>query len=98
MYYERDALGREVAKLLPNGVTTYHDYDLAGQVTSIVHQGPSGVLQSLEYTYDDDGQRTKIEREDGTRIYYSYNAAHGLTGGDWLDPSDVHLYAFAHEY
>ncbi|MEI6502902.1 MAG: hypothetical protein WCP21_17970, partial [Armatimonadota bacterium] len=48
--------------------------------------------------YDDDGQRTRIEREDGTRIYYSYDLAHRLTGEDWLDPSDAHLYAFAYDY
>ena len=85
--YQRDELGREIAKALPNGVTTYHNYDLAGQATSIVHLGPSGVLQSLYYTYDGDGQRTEIEREDGTRIYYNYDLAHRLTGEDWLDPA-----------
>jgi len=98
VYYQRDELGREIVKALPNGVTTYHDYDVASQVTSIIHQGPSAVLQSLYYTYDDDGQRTKIEREDGTRIYYGYALAHRLTGEDRLDPSDVHLYAFAYDY
>lgn len=51
-------------------------------------RGPSGVLQSLEYTYDADGQRTKIVREDGTRIYFSYDLARRLTGDDRLDPSD----------
>jgi YD repeat-containing protein len=56
------------------------------------------VLRSLKYICDDDGQRTKIVREDGTRIYFDYDAAHRLTGEDWLDPSDVHLYAFAYEY
>ncbi|MEN6645438.1 MAG: hypothetical protein ABFE08_23590, partial [Armatimonadia bacterium] len=70
----------------------------AGQVESILHVGPAGVLQSLYYTYDDDGQRTKIEREDGTRIYYSYDAAHRLTGEDWLDQSDSHIYGFAYQY
>lgn len=98
MYYQRDELGREVVKALPNGVTTYHDYDLAGQVTSIIHQGPTAVLQSLYYTYDDEGQRTRIEREDGTRIYYSHDAAHRLTGEDWLDPADALIYAFAYQY
>ncbi|MEN6645437.1 MAG: hypothetical protein ABFE08_23585 [Armatimonadia bacterium] len=98
VYYERDELGREVAKALPNGVTTYHNYDIVGQVESIIHQGPSGVLQSLYYTYDTDGQRTKIEREDGTRVYFGYDAAHRLTGEDWLDPSDAHIYGFAYEY
>jgi YD repeat-containing protein len=37
VYYERDGLGLEIARLLPNDVTTYHNYDAAGQVTSIRH-------------------------------------------------------------
>ncbi|MBU1749735.1 MAG: hypothetical protein KKA73_18785, partial [Chloroflexi bacterium] len=37
-------------------------------------------------------------REDGTRIYFGYDAAHRLTGEDWLDPSNVHIYAFDYEY
>jgi YD repeat-containing protein len=79
-YYERDALGRERAKALPNGVTTYHQYDAASQVTDIVHAGAGEVLQSLGYTYDPDGQRTMIAREDGTRIYYRYDETHRLAG------------------
>ncbi|MBU1749736.1 MAG: hypothetical protein KKA73_18790 [Chloroflexi bacterium] len=42
VYYERDALGLETAKALPNDLTTYHNYDAAGQVTSILDLGPGG--------------------------------------------------------
>jgi hypothetical protein len=94
----RRSTNEESAKALPNGVTTYHQYDAASQVTEIIHAGAGGVLQSLGYTYDLDGQRTMIAREDGTRIYYRYDETHRLTGEDWLDPDDVHLYAFAYEY
>ena len=83
-YYQRDALGPEIAKLLPNGVTTYHNYDAAGEVASILHMGPGGLLQSLYYTYDGDGRRTKIVREDGKSIYYGYDNASRLTGETWL--------------
>jgi hypothetical protein len=38
-HYERDALGLEIAKLLPNDVTVYHNYDAAGQVTSLIDLG-----------------------------------------------------------
>lgn len=69
-----------------------------GQETDTIHQGPNSVLQSLEYTYDEDGQRTKIVREDGTRIYFGYDLAHRLTGKDWLHPSDVQLLTFAYEH
>jgi RHS repeat-associated protein len=97
-YYQRDAHGLEIAKLLPNGVTTYHNYDAAGQVTSILHVGPSGLLQSLYYTYDGDGRRTKIVREDGKAIYYAYDATSRLTGETWLTSGGTQLYAFAYQY
>ena len=78
-------MGLEIEKRLPNGVTTYHNYDAATQVTDILHLGPSSLLQSLYYTYDDDARRTKIVRENGTSIYYGYDDAARLTGEDWLD-------------
>ena len=62
----REMEGREIAKELPNGVTTYHNHDAAPQVTQVIHLGLGDVLQSLDYTYDADGRRTKIVREDGT--------------------------------
>jgi len=64
----REMEGREIAKELPNGVTTYHNHDAAPQVTQVIHLGLGDVLQSLDYTYDADGRRTKIVREDGTSI------------------------------
>jgi YD repeat-containing protein len=77
--YDYDDLGREIAKALPNGVTTYHNYDAASQVTQVAHLGPSGVLLSFDYTYDTDGRRTKIVREDGTSIRRAEAASLGGT-------------------
>jgi len=61
--YGRDELGRETAKLLPNGVTTYHAYDAASQVTDIIHAGPGVVLQSLVYGYALPTGRSSQRRE-----------------------------------
>jgi YD repeat-containing protein len=97
-YYQRDALGLEIAKRLPNGVTTYHNYDAARQVTSILHVGSSGTLQSLYYTYDGDGRRTRIVREDGRAVYFGYDDASRLTGETWLTSGGTQLYAFAYQY
>lgn len=68
----------------------------SSQVTDIIHAEAGGVLQSLGYTYDLDGQRTAIAREDGTRICSAYEDAHGLTGEDWLDVKDGHPDASAY--
>ncbi|MEN6547773.1 MAG: RHS repeat domain-containing protein, partial [Armatimonadia bacterium] len=65
---------------------------------SLLHAGTGGLLQSLYYSYDDDGRRTKIVREDGTGIYYRYDAAGRLTGEDWLDGSGQGLYAFDYRF
>lgn len=96
--YDYDDLGRQTAKVLPNGVTTYHNYDAASQVTQVAHLGPSGVLLSFDYTYDTDGRRTKIVREDGTSIYYGYDTVGRLTSEEWLDDSDAGIYSFAYEF
>ena len=96
--YDYDDLGREIAKALPNGVTTYHNYDAASQVTQVAHLGPNGVLLSFDYTYDTDGRRTKIAREDGTSIYYGYDTVGRLTSEEWLSDSDVGIYSFVYEF
>ena len=91
-------MGRTTAKRLPNNVTSYYNYDQASQVASILHAGPGGLLQSLYYTYDPDSRRTKIVREDGTGIYYNYDAAGRLTDEDWLNSAGSGLYAFDYSF
>jgi len=59
---------------------------------------PAGVLQSLDYTYDADGRRTKTAREDGTSIYCNYDAVSRLTGEEWPDSGDQGLYSFSYEF
>jgi RHS repeat-associated protein len=41
-----------------NGVTSKHQYDAAGRLLSLVHSGPSGVINAQGYTYDAVGNRT----------------------------------------
>lgn len=94
----RSTSDREVIKKLPDGVVSYHNYDAAGQVGSILHVASSGLLQSLYYTYDDDARRTKIVREDETSIYYNYDEASRLSEEDWLDANDAGLYAFDYQF
>ncbi|MCI0529695.1 MAG: hypothetical protein L0Y56_19815, partial [Nitrospira sp.] len=50
----------------PNGVVTSYGYDVASQLTSIIHQGPSAVIESLTYTYDAAGNRISFDRTNGT--------------------------------
>ena len=57
------AFGRRTSVSLPNGVTTTHSYDDASHLLELKHLGPaSQVLESLTYTYDATGNRTKMNR------------------------------------
>ncbi len=61
-----DADGRRTTLTYPNGVTTSYGYDTASRLTSILHQGPSAVIESLTYTYDAAGNRISFDRAGGT--------------------------------
>lgn len=53
-----DALNRTLTISRANGVTSQHQYDAAGRLLSLVHSGPSGVINAQAYTYDAVGNRT----------------------------------------
>ncbi len=58
------AFGRRTSVSLPNGVTTTYSYDNANHLLTLQHLGPtSQVLESLTYTYDPTGNRTKMNRQ-----------------------------------
>lgn len=49
-----------------NNTTTNYAYDLASRLTGITHNGPSGVIEALTYTYDAAGNRVAQLRTNGT--------------------------------
>jgi RHS repeat-associated protein len=53
-----DPLNRTLAISRANGVISQHQYDAAGRLLSLVHSGPSGVINALGYSYDAVGNRT----------------------------------------
>jgi RHS repeat-associated protein len=61
---------------LPNGVTSFYDYDDLDRVKSIVHKNAAGnVLASVTYERKGIGEPTKITREDGSYVMLEYDAA-----------------------
>ncbi len=55
-----DARSRRTALARPNGVMTSYEFDDAGQLTRILDQGPSGLVQDLTYdAYDGFGRLTE---------------------------------------
>ncbi len=61
-----DNANRRTSLGYSNGTTTSYAYDLASRLTNITHNGPSGVIDALTYTYDAAGSRTSIQRANGT--------------------------------
>jgi RHS repeat-associated protein len=60
-----DAAGRRTSLAYPNGTSTIYTYDPASRLLSLLHQGPSGLLESLTYTYDAAGNRISLLRATG---------------------------------
>ncbi|MEQ1794758.1 MAG: PKD domain-containing protein [Nitrospira sp.] len=61
-----DNANRRTSLGYSNNTTTSYAYDLASRLTSITHNGPSGVIEALTYTYDVAGNRLNQSRANGT--------------------------------
>lgn len=55
-----DVIGRRTAMTLPNGVIASYAYDAAGRLKNITYSVGAEVLKSLDYTYDDNGNRSSL--------------------------------------
>ncbi|SPP63194.1 Rhs family protein (fragment) [Nitrospira lenta] len=61
-----DNANRRASLSYSNGTTTSYAYDLATRLTNITHNGSSGVIDALTYTYDAAGNRFSADRTNGT--------------------------------
>ena len=61
-----DNAGRRTSLGYSNGTTTGYQYDLASRLTNITHNGPSGLIEALTYSYDPAGNRVSATRANGT--------------------------------
>jgi len=60
-----DNANRRTSLSYSNNTTTSYAYDLASRLTSITHNGPSGIIDALTYTYDAAGNRFSVNRANG---------------------------------
>jgi RHS repeat-associated protein len=60
-----DNANRRTSLTYPNGTNTAYSYDHASRLTNIVHNGPSGLIESLSYAYDAAGNRISLTRTNG---------------------------------
>ncbi|MBI3595604.1 MAG: peptidoglycan DD-metalloendopeptidase family protein [Nitrospirae bacterium] len=79
-----DAAGRRMSLTYPNGTGTNYFYDTASRLSEIRHQGPSGIIEDLLYTYDSAGNRIDFTRNNPQAdlpqaVVAAYNAANQMT-------------------
>lgn len=61
-----DNANRRTSLSYSNATTTSYAYDLASRLTGITHNGPSGIIEALTYSYDAAGNRVSLTRGNGT--------------------------------
>lgn len=70
-----DLVGRPLASIDPNGLTTLLTYDARGRLTN-----RSVGSEQTSYTYDGVGQLTGLVLPDDSTLVFNYDAAHRLVG------------------
>ena len=61
-----DNANRRTSLTYPNGMSTSYAYDVASRLANMTHNGPSGLIEGLAYTYDSAGNRTSLARANAT--------------------------------
>ncbi|NIS81748.1 MAG: hypothetical protein GTO14_16420 [Anaerolineales bacterium] len=87
--YGYDSNGNRVFLTYPNGVSTTYTYDTLNRLTDLTSVGPSGTIQSYQFTLGSAGNREQIEEQDGSVREYTYDALYRLTGERVRDLSGV---------
>lgn len=69
----------------PNSVTSSYEYDGLGQLYSLTHTGPSGMIAQYVYTYDANGNRIMASESftNTITIDYDYDPLDRLTAADY---------------
>jgi RHS repeat-associated protein len=75
-----DPNGNRSALSQPNGTDTSYTYDTLNRLTNLMTTGPSGIIQSYDFTLGLAGNRERIDEADGTFREYTYDDLYRLTG------------------
>ena len=87
--YTYDANGNRASMAYPNGTETTYSYDVLNRLRNLTTNGPSGVMQSYQYTLGQTGNREKIDEADGTAREYTYDDVYRLAGEKVTDLSGL---------
>jgi RHS repeat-associated protein len=77
--HDYDLNGNRAALSYPNGTDTTYTYDDLNRLTDLTTTGPSGAIQSYQFTLGPAGNRTQIDEADGTVRAYEYDDLYRLT-------------------
>jgi RHS repeat-associated protein len=74
-----DSNGNRASLAYPNGTNTTYAYDDLNRLTDLTTTGPSGTIQSYQFTLGPAGNRTQIDEAGGTVRAYEYDDLYRLT-------------------
>ena len=90
--YDYDDASNLIKRQYPNGVSADIGYDAADRLTSVVNNGPSGLISTYTYTPDAVGVRTQMVDSSGTHTY-TYDELYRLTEVTYPGPeTDTYSY------
>jgi len=79
-----DADGRMLGAARSNGVASSYGYDLAGRMTSIMHNNLAGPIDTWSYTLDPNGNRSAVTSTAGAETY-TLDALNRLTSASYAN-------------
>jgi RHS repeat-associated protein len=70
-------------KTLPNGISTEYRYHLNRKISNVIHKRPNDeLIEEFRYDYDENGNRTKIEKispKESSNVIYTYDKLDRVT-------------------
>ena len=95
MTFEYDLAGRRTGLIWPDSVKVEYVYDRSNNVTAIHPAGAGAVSQ---YSYDNLGRRTLVQRSNGVNSSYSYDDVSRLTGLSIEHPTSTYDVTWSYGY
>lgn len=88
--FEYDELNNALRKkILPNGVTTEYQFYKSRKISNVIHKKADGnLIEEFRYCYDENGNRTKIEKISpmgDSHVIYTYDKLNRILKAEYSD-------------
>ncbi len=88
--FEYDELSNALRKeTLPNGITTEYKYHKTRKISNVIHKKSDGnLIEEFRYAYDENGNRTKIEKitpSGSSYVIYTYDKLNRVENAEYSD-------------